>query len=93
MTGTTAALLDNNGDPLDAQTDVTNGLCVFAYAAKVIPFDIDGQQHAQNVFPDMSDARSYAVSVWMKTDAQQGQIFQMVPIGTVSEMSQAVVTG
>lgn len=93
VTGTTAALLDNNGDPLDAQTDVTNGLCVFAYAAKVIPFDIDGQQHAQNVFPDMSDARSYAVSVWMKTDAQQGQIFQMVPIGTVSEMSQAVVTG
>lgn len=93
VTNSTAELLDTNGDPLNAQVSVSDGLCVFAYVSMAIDFDIEGQQHAQNVFPDMSDARSYAVSVWMKTDAQQGQVFQMVPLGTVSDMSQAVVTG
>lgn len=93
VTDSTAELLDANGDPLNAQANVSDGLCVFSYFSTTVEYDSTGQQHAGNIFPDMSDARSYALSVWMKTDALQGQVFQMIPFGTVSDMSQAVTTG
>lgn len=94
VTATTVELLDpETGDPLNAQVDTSDALCVFAYSCEAMAFDDTGEQHAQNLFPDMSDARSYAVSIWMKTDALQGQVYQMVPLGTVSDMSQAVTSG
>lgn len=93
VTGSSLDLVDMNGGPINAQVEVVHGLCVFAYYAEAVTYANIGQQHLPNVFPNMTDARSYAISVWMKTNAETGQIFQMVPLGTVSDMSQAVVTG
>jgi len=84
VNSTTITLTDANGNPVNAQTSLTGVYMLIGVFAQTVSITRNGEQHLANLFPLVTDARSYQVAVGFWTSATEGQVLNVQIAGMPS---------